>query len=319
MHRLINEKVDLVFEFLINQNRLLNKKELISNLKNILFSGFKDRWRKKNQKFDFSFSFSKSAASGLRFSYNNFGEKKEFYGKALKVFGLFGDVYDTTKLKKILDKLCSKKAVFQTTIGFEWKRGNAMPRFKIYFEEIHQELSKSERIKIIKKIAKIIGFNYEMLNLKASDDIGAICVDFLPQKETQLKIYLMLPRVDLHFLKKMQFGERKVVESEEDFLKSFSLEKSCFYYVAGRFSKGGLNSIKIYKIYEVAKICDFSESYREIFGFLKRFPAKQDLKKFKKLLYFAVKNKIALYPIISSMDFSLEGSVKFDLYLSINH
>lgn len=288
-------------------------------IKSILFSGFKIGWKKDNQKFDFSFpfSFKGPAAGGLRFSYNNFGEKKEFYAKVLKVFDLFGDAYEIGKLKNILDELDSQNAVFQTTIGFEWLAGRNLPRIKIYFEEIHQELLKSDRIKMVKKVAKIIGFDYEKLKLKNNDNVGAICVDFLPGKETHLKVYLMSDSVDLPYLEKVFRGKKKSVNSAKNFLDVFSSEKSCFYYVARRFNGRGLSSIKIYKIYEVGGISDFSKSYEEIFGFLKRSPAEKAIGKFKELLSFALKNKVAFYPVISSLDLPVKGSEKFDLYLSV--
>lgn len=317
MERLNVGKVDLIFDFLINQNRLPGKRALIMSVKNILFSGFKSDWKKKNQKFDFSFSFKEPAVGGVRFSYNNFGEKEEFYGKALEVFNLFGDVYETGKLKDILDELGSKKAVFQTTIGFEWLAGENFPRIKIYFEEIHQVLAKADRIKMVKKAAEIIGFDYGALKLKEDDNVGAVCVDFLPGKETQLKVYLMSASADMSYLEKVFRGKKKSVNSAKDFLNIFSLEKSCFYYTARRFGDRGLSSVKVYKIYEVGGISDFSKSYEEIFEFLKRLPAKKAVGKFKELLSFALKNKVMFYPVISSLDLSVKGGAKFDLYLSV--
>lgn len=317
MERLNVGKTDLLFDFLINQNRLAGKRALIMGVKNVLFSGFKADWKKKNQKFDFSFSFKEPDAGGLRFSYNNFGEKEEFYDKALEVFNLFGNVYAAGKLKSILDELDSKNAVFQTTIGFEWLAEENFPRIKIYFEEIHQELSEPDRIKMAKKVAEIIGFGREALKLKKSDSVGAICVDFLPQKETRLKVYLMSDSADLPYLEKVFRGEKRLIEAAKDFLDVFSAEKSCFYYTARRFGENGLNSVKIYKIYEVGGISDFSKSYEEIFGFLKRSPAEKAVEKFKELLSFALKNKVMFYPVISSVDLSAKTGEKFDLYLSV--
>lgn len=316
MEKLVN-KIDLIFGFLITSNGLLSKEKFIINIREILFADFNNVWKKKNQKFDFSFSFEERGLDGLRFSYNNFGEKEIFYDKALKIFKLFGNKYEIVKLKNILDELDIKNAVFQTTIGFEWKRGDELPRFKIYFEEIHHGISKSDRIKMVKEISKIINFNYKELDINKDDDIGAICVDFLPDKETQLKVYMISDSVDLSYLEKIFSDKKYLIDLVRNFFNIFSSEKSCFYYIARRFGGGGLSSIKLYKIYEVGGINDFSKSYEEIFKFLKYSKAINDVKKIKELLRFALKNKITFYPVISSMDLPVKGDIKSDLYLSM--
>lgn len=310
-------KVDLIFDFLIPLNGLSKRKKAIRDIKNILFAGFKDSWKKKNQKFDFSFSFTERDFESLRFSYNNFGEKHEFYEKVLKIFSLFDDAYDREAVKKILDALDSKHATFQTTIGCEWKRNDPLPRFKIYFEEIHQELSQAERAALVGKIAMIIGCDFKVLKIKAHDNIGAICVDFFPRKKTGVKVYLMANTVDFAYLYEAFNAKKDTLALLHDFCATFSLEKSCFYYTARRFDEKGMISVKVYKIYEVAGIRDFSRSYKEIFLFLKQFSMKKEVRKFKEILSFALKNNIVFYPVISSMDVTVSGAIKYDLYLSI--
>lgn len=311
------KKADLVFDFLISHGELIAKKGIIKNIKNILFGGFNVAWKAKNQKFDFSFSFGECDEGALRFSYNNFGEKKEFYGKVLKIFDLFKDVYAIDTVKCILDRLGSREAAFQTTIGFEWMQNADFPRFKIYFEEIHQKLSKADRIEMVKKTAELINFDYEKLGIAEGDNIGAICVDFLPKKETQLKVYLMATAIDFSYLERVFDSAQHAVALAREFIAIFSLEQKSFYYMARRFSNGGLNSVKIYKIYEVGGIADFSRSYEEIFQFLKHSAMKKNIAKIKSLFSFALENKIAFYPVIASLDLPVDGNIKSDLYLSI--
>ena len=313
----VADKIISIFDFLIAHNGLSSKKREIERIREILFTDFNNEWKKKNQKFDFSFSFKDRGADSMRFSYNNFGEKKGFYDKTLAIFDLFDDAYNKGTVKRILDALDSRNAVFQTTIGFEWGRGDALPRFKIYFEEIHQKLSPSERMELVEKIAGILDFDRTQLIIKADDVIGAICVDFLPQKKTNLKVYFMSHAIDFSYIKEVFCGRDDAGDAIREFCDIFSLEKLCFYYMARRFGGGGMQSVKVYKIYEVASIRDFSRSYKEIFHFLKYSPMKNDVRKFRELLAFSLKKKILFYPVISSIDLPLGGSMKYDLYVSV--
>lgn len=313
----VTNKADLVFDFLISHGELIAKRRIIKNIKNILFDGFNVDWKAKNQKFDFSFSFGECDEGALRFSYNNFGEKKEFYEKVMKIFDLFKDVYAIDTVKCILDRLRSREAVFQTTIGFEWVCNADFPRFKIYFDEIHQKLSKTDRIKMVKKTAELINIDYEKLGMEEGDNIGMICVDFLPKKEIQLKVYFIAVGIDFSYLERVFDNAKYMVDLAKEFTAIFSVEQKSFYYMARRFSGGGLSSIKMYKIYEVGGITDFSRSYEEIFQFLKHSTMKKNTKKIKSLFSFALENKILFYPVTASLDLSINGNVKFDLYLSI--
>lgn len=309
--------IDTIFNLLIKRNCLENGGK-IKKIKKILFRDFNEKWKLFNQKFDFSFSFREKNAGALRFSYNNFGEKKSFYHKILDIFKLFDDEYDSDKLKRILDELNSQTAVFQTTFGLEWLTGENLPRLKIYFEEIHQSIPKEERVKMAQKIAKIINFDSKKIGLSEKSDIGAICVDFLPQNKINYKIYLISDKIRVDSLRYVFKKRTDLISAGEKFLSIFSLEKMSFYYTTYRLDGKKTESVKIYKIYDVDDR-NYDLANKEIIAFLRAplFGAGASKKKMIDLLIFAAKNKIFFYPVIASIDLPLQGDLKIDLYLSL--
>ncbi|HLD62029.1 hypothetical protein A3C24_04045 [Candidatus Roizmanbacteria bacterium RIFCSPHIGHO2_02_FULL_37_24] len=309
--------VDIIFDFLIKQNDLESGGR-IKKIKKILFRNFNEKWKSSNQKLDFSFSFRKKNEDALRFSYNNFGEKEKFYRKILDIFKIFGDEYDSDRLKRILDKLKSRTAEFQTTFGLEWLAGENLPRLKIYFEEIHQSIQKKERAEMAQKIAKIINFDYKKTGVNEKSDIGAICVDFLAQKKINFKIYLISDKISVNSLRPILKERVKLIKAVEKFLNIFSLEKMSFYYTTYRLDCKKTKSVKIYKIYDVDDR-NYTLANKEIFEFLRSpfFGTGESKRKIINLLAYAAENKIFFYPVIASIDLPLQGDPKIDLYLSI--
>lgn len=308
--------VDMIFDFLIKQNGLKSGGK-IKKIKKILFRDFNEKWKSSNQKFDFSFSFREKNADALRFSYNNFGEKEAFYRKISDVFELFGNEYDSGKLKRILNKLSSRTAEFQTTFGLEWLAGENFPRLKLYFEEIHQNIPKEERVKMAQKIAEIINFEYRKISLNEKSDIGAICVDFLAQKKINFKIYLISDKISVNSLRPVLRKRTDLISVGKKFLNIFSLEKMSFYYTTYRLDGKKTKSVKIYKIYDMDDR-NYTLANKEILAFLKStfFGAGASKKKMINLLRLATKNNIFFYPVIASIDLPLQGDPKIDLYLS---
>jgi MoaA/NifB/PqqE/SkfB family radical SAM enzyme len=307
--------IDEIFNFLIKENELLKYKSILNQIKDILFFNFNSSWLSENQKFDFSFSGEKKA---LRFSYNNYKEKEKFSQKIIKIFELFENFYNKDLLIQILNLMNTSNDKHQTTIGIEWINNQNYPRIKLYFEELFHYYTNEERIKKLQEICKLVDFDYESLKIQQDDEIGAFCVDFLPENEINLKVYFLLKELNEEKIIKL-ISELKVSSFKREsqkFLTSLSKSK-CFYYLTKRFNpRGELLSLKFYKIYETKQFKDLTEPMYEILNFLKKLKYNFTIETIKKLLNIAKKFNLVIYPVIIAIDFSRKG-VKIDSYFSL--
>lgn len=310
------DKFNAFLDFLIAENDLSGKKDAIYKISEILFDRFDEEWKKKNQKFDFSFSFGSESKTGLRFSYNDFGERKDFKKKLASIFDIFPGVYDKDIFMKVMDcfEFFGKK--HQTTFGIEWLQGKKRPRIKIYFEELFNYYSGRKIINQGIALTKILD---QKIYFNKTDNIGAFCVDFMDDGGTDFKVYFLYKEKNEEMIDKIKQNISLFLGSKNIFLlfqRIFLLEKNCFYYVTHRLQSGFIFSIKFYKIYEVFKISNFENSFKEIMTFLKLSKKGGDLAFFKKIIIFSVKNKAYLYPVISSIDIRFE-EYKYDVYFSL--
>jgi len=310
--------VEDTFGLLIKRNKLGVHARKIHRIRKILFSDFEPAWLSENQKFDFSFSGEGSKPGGLRFSYNNFGEKITFERKYREVFSMFNGVYATEKFKEVLDFMKSTNEKHQTTIGFEWLARQRYPRFKIYFEELFHSYTKKELILKLKGICRILGFDFGSLGLRHADTIGAIAVDFLSGKLVNLKVYLLhrqLEKKDFS-LELAAHGLSKKRSLLDIFWERVAGRDLSFYYITKRFSQDGdLLSLKLYKIYEVRQISDFAETIRSVKDFLEETKMRNLLKDLSAFEAVCRKNGVKPYPVISALDSSRQKD-KVDIYLS---
>jgi pyruvate-formate lyase-activating enzyme len=304
------------FDFLISKNKLSKHKTIICDIEKILFSGFDANWLLKNQKFDFSVS---SEKNSLRFSYNNFGEKKFFRKKLLDIFTLFGKTYAVAKLKRLLNIMMFDEDKHQTTFGIEWLREDELPRIKVYFEELFNVYSNETVIGKLKEICFSLRIRYDQLGIGKEERVGAICIDFFPSGSTKLKVYFLKRKMDGKKLTKIIESLKSSGKKEllNQFLESLTLEKRAFFYETKRFSEtGNLSSLKLYKIYEVNQIADnFERAWKEIKRFLRATGKAEILKQISPLEKICRKNKMNLYPVIASIDNSSEAE-NVDLYFS---
>lgn len=310
-NKFLKKTIRPVADLIIKESGLSSRRKFILNILDILFADFKKKWTKENQKFDFSFSFSKKQKSEFRFSYNDFKEKNAIFKKKLiDVFKIFPGIYNEKMLHQILDYLHFPGKLHQTTFGIDWGKGEKYPRIKIYFEELFHYFSKKERIKQANYLGKLLNFNPQ---LKGNENIGALCVDFFPNKKNQLKVYIKFNRIkkEISFLNKENF---KLIFN--NFIRLLSLENHYFNYLTYRIDKSLISSVKIYKIYEIAQIENFKLSYKEIFNFLNYLKYREKTMFLKKIIIFCKKDNLLFYPVISSIDFSKNG-YRFDIYFSI--
>lgn len=311
-----NSILDGIFDILIKRNNLTVYRESIFDIKDILFKNFNPHLLMENQKFDFSLSARKQATPGLRFSYNNYGEKENFQRKILKLFKAVNGGYDLVTLRKILNLMNKTNEKHQTTVGLEWLAHRRFPRFKLYFEELFNSYTKEERIKQVKNICGLIGLDYFSLGLERKPEIGAFCIDFLPDKKKSLKVYLLIKKLDPTVVG--QIPNSPLLNKSRKYLKlflDFLYETKCFYYITKRFDdKGDLISWKLYKIYEVRQISDFNPSIKEIFDFLNEI----GFKKNQIVNFIRLSQDVGFlpYPVIFSLDFSKDG-IKVDSYFSL--
>jgi len=300
-----------VANLIIKESDLASKQKFIFDIFDILFADFKKKWIEENQKFDFSFSFSKKQKLGFRFSYNDFKEENAIFKKKLiDIFKIFPRVYNDKILYQILDYLHFLGKLHQTTFGIDWGNGEKYPRIKIYFEELFHYFSKEERMKQANYLGKLLNFNPR---LKGNEDIGALCVDFFPGKKNQLKIYIKFDKIKKYIFPPDK-GDFKLIFNS--FINFLSLEKHYFNYLTYRMDNSFISSVKLYKIYEVAQIKNFRQSYREIFNFLDYLQYKKRSIFLKRIIVFCKRNNLLFYPVISSIDF-FKGGYKFDVYFSI--
>jgi len=315
-------KVLKVFENIcdlsIHRNNLTPYREKINQIRSTLFSGFDVSWLNDNQKFDFSFSSDVEHNGSLRFSYNNFGEKESFHKKIIDIFLLFKDVFLVKKMKESLEFMRLTNDNHQTTIGLEWQRDSTYPRLKIYFEELFHHYSKEEILSKLKRICQILNIDFNRLGISRNDNIGAICVDFLPHKSLNLKIYLLYNRIDgkeLYGLLKLQniYRKKGILNL---FVNKLTDINTSFFYITKRFNTNGrLISLKLYKIYEVKQIINFGKPISEIEAFLRMAKAKNLLEDFSEVKNICGQSRVDLFPVIVAVDRSVKKD-KIDLYLS---
>jgi MoaA/NifB/PqqE/SkfB family radical SAM enzyme len=308
--------VDQSFNFLMEENGLIRHKEKIENIKNILFSNFDENWLSKNQKFDFSLS---SRKSGLRFSYNNFGEKESFEKKLVDIFSLFKKAYSVEQLEKLLSLMKFDENKHQTTIGVEWLEGDDLPRIKVYFEELFHVYTDKIIFEKLKEICRLLAIDFNQLGVGNKEKIGAISVDFIPFSKVNVKVYFLHQRIGEKELKRnaKSLSLEQGAASWEQFFRFLKIEKYAFFYMTKRFSSdGSLLSLKLYKIYEVNRIKDrFKKSWQEIKSLLKAGKESSLMKRVSGLELICKKNKLNFYPVIIAVDNSSKGE-NIDLYFS---
>lgn len=310
--------IDKIFRILIKKNGLSKESRKILNIKDILFKDFDTNLLTENQKFDFSFSFKDHIVRGMRFSYNNYGEKKYFSYKIMRVFGIFNGIYDIFMLKSILNIMKSTYHMHQTTIGVEWLEQESYPRFKIYFEEMHHSYTLGERIQKLKKICKCLGLNFDLLRLSRRDNIAAVAIDFLPGSIQNIKTYI-LSKDGAEFRNLLNDKKSSVLQKKLDiFNRTVFNEKKCFYYITRRFSSDSqLASVKLYKIYEVRQISSFEKAILEIKELLAGMNFTREMTQIKEISKLSKEAGLLFYPVIAAIDFMLPGRFKVDIYYSL--
>jgi MoaA/NifB/PqqE/SkfB family radical SAM enzyme len=237
------------FDFFMKAGGVLKNAAEINNIKNILFSNFDENWLSNNQKFDFSLS---SQKIGLRFSYNNFGEKEVFEKKLFDIFSLFKKAYSVSQLEKLLSLMRFDENKHQTTFGIEWLKKDDLPRIKIYFEELFNVYTDKKIFEKLKEICHLIGMDFNRLGVGKKERIGAISVDFVPFSKVNVKVYFLHKKINEKELENNAkfLGSQQGVVSWEQFFKCLKLERKAFFYMTKRFaSDSSLLSLKIYKIY----------------------------------------------------------------------
>lgn len=317
-HHQVLKIIERIFDLLIKENHLLRHKTVIHQIRITLFSNFNPSWLSKNQKFDFSFSAYNKKEGGLRFSYNNYGEKNDFNQKILTIFDLLKGNYNKKSLIKILNLMKKTNDKHQTTLGVEWPKDKKQPRLKVYFEELFHQYSRIERLQKIRQVCSLINLKYHSLGLKKEDNVGAFCVDFFPDGQINLKVYLLYRQIKERDLEKITFDQKwqLPITKVQSFLNLLS-ERRCFYYITKRFdSYGKLFSLKLYKIYEVKQFKNFSKAISEILSFLIELKLNSQLKQIKRLLNLCKIHQALFYPVIISIDFS-KNNFKVDSYFSI--
>jgi len=310
--------LDEIFEHLIKKNRLEAHKDKIRKMTAVLFDGFAPGWLSNNQKFDFSFT-SERDGGGLRFSYNNFGEKTAPRKKFLKVFGLFPDAFDLKALGLFFDCMGKAGDRHQTTIGCAWRQDAPFPRLKIYFEELYHYYTQEEIRDRWRCIAALAGVPASRARLLLREEVGALAVDFVPFGPYEMKVYYLRPRMDTAGVRAFwgtgALGKRDRLF--EAFQKRFLGGDRAFFYVTHRLSREGRPlSFKLYKIFEVCGVsCPESplDSIKDFF----RVGRLRSLEEYLEIVEtIAAKKGICVYPVIIACDKDRERS-RVDLYVSL--
>ncbi|MBL7130730.1 MAG: hypothetical protein ISS45_04935 [Candidatus Omnitrophica bacterium] len=307
-----------IFETLLKENNFCpDTADNILRIKNRIFSGFNSRCTFENQRFDFSFSFRDKLIKAIRFSYNNYAEKEHFISKIIAVCEIFGSRYNIKKLRRILKIMQPDYLRHQTTVGVEWLADNPYPRFKVYFEELRHNYTIEERLEKLQYIYECIGFNRKKMRIFPKEDIAAICIDFLPNGELQVKTYIFTKQLN-KFLAKIHLERYLFLRKRAELFRSCLLkEDKFFYYFTKRFSSASeLLSTKIYKIYEVSQITDPSLSILEIKELFRRLGLLKEMRQVELISNICEENKLILYPVIASMDLQFPNESKIDLYYS---
>ena len=294
-----------VFDAVLRETVPASSRRLCREIRKVLFADFEPRWVSENQKFDFSFS--APSLSAFRISVSDYGEKKRFEEKLTAIFSLFRGGANRAKLSDILGVMRGTSERHQTTFGLEWRDRALYPRLKVYFEELRDNYSLRERAQLLKNICAAAGLS--MPAGTGKEDISAIGVDFMPGREIMLKSYLYsdwrnLGAADAAGLK--------------SFLKIMTQERSSFFYKTLRYNREGApQSHKLYKVYEVRQITDFSAAFAEIYSVLFEFGACKDVERLERYRGIAKINGSIWYPVLCAMDIDGRGKIKIDSYFSL--
>ena len=310
-----------IFTVLLKENNFpVVTANRIVEIKNRMFSGFNPRCTLENQRFDFSFSFRDRLIKGIRFSYNNYGEKKDFLRKVIGICGMFGRRYNIRKLRGVLKIMQPGYEKHQTTVGVEWLLGDSYPRFKIYFEELRHYYTINQRVRKLRDIFEYVGFSRRKVNILPNEDIAAICIDLLPDRGLEIKTYAFTRRLN-SFLANIDLKRFSPLCKKLSLFKNCLFkEKKAFYYFTKRFSPSAdLISIKVYKIYEVKQISDFSLCVAEIKELFVKLGLLKEMRPINLISEICKENKMVLYPVIASVDLKFPNDSKVDLYYSFKH
>lgn len=274
-------------------------------IRRLLFEGFDPAWLSENQKFDLSLS--SPGRAGLRLSVSDYGEKPAFPGKLAAVFALLGEAYDSDTLSRILAVARPTQAHHQTTFGLEWKASEPAPRLKVYFEELRHRYSLAARARLLKLLCAAA--DAAVPRRGAETDIAALCVDFLPGRKVMLKSYAYSDWKGL---------ARGAPAAFTAFAGVLSLEKRAFFYKTRRYDRAAkVRSRKLYKVYEVRQIEDFTPALSELSSAIARFGAPRDAALVERCRALAAARGCLWYPVLCALDLDSQGAIRVDSYFSL--
>ena len=270
----------------------------ISRLTALFARRVRPEWLLENQKLDVSLSSSDDAA--FRFSISDFGERGALSSVIRGYVSGFGGCYDLDALDKFLKAGISFGKAHQTTFGFDWGGGCSRPRLKVYFEELLTAYAASEKKDLV----------FEAFNLggkpapRARDFSGlsAVCLDLNPGRKCDFKFYMRRDALPDLSAPKWQAGA----------LASLGLERRCFYYeMRGIKSKRR----KVYKVYEVSGISDFSAGLREICGFYAKTGCDSVLRRILSYARLSRESGMSMVPVLfAAGDAASPSGRTFDSY-----
>lgn len=294
-----------VFEAVLREILPASSRGLCREIRQVLFADFEPRWASENQKFDFSFSAPSLAA--FRFSVSDYGEKQRFEEKLITIFSLCCGGAHRARLSDILRVTRGTNGRHQTTFGLEWRGQATAPRLKVYFEELRGNYSRRERAQLLKNICAAAELAMPVGTGK--EDISAIGIDFMPGREIMLKSYLYSDWCSLGA------ADGAGLKS---FLKIMTQEKNAFFYKTRRYNREGVpQSHKLYKVYEVRQMTDFSAAFAEIYRALFELGASKDVERLERYRGVAKINGSIWYPVLCAMDIDDYGKTKIDSYFSL--
>ncbi len=95
-------------------------------------------------------------------------------------------------------------------------------------------------------------------------------------------------------------------------------EKRAFFYQTLRFNRrAGIESRKLYKVYEVRQIGDYTPALAEIYKTVGNFGGRRDILNISRYCKLAERNGALWYPVLCSMDIDGRGKINIDSYFSI--
>ena len=306
------QAVNDAFDMLVKTIGLTERSEEISRIREILFSGFNDAWLKDNQKFDFSFSSQNNPA--LRFSFNDYKEKDIFYDKLKKIFALFPGRYDQKTFEKIMVTMGVKNAPHQTTFGFEWLRGEKLPRLKIYFEELFNVYNPRKTRELAGALLKNMPIKGGNQHIGGQDTVAALCADFFPDKKVAFKSYILYKngKEAEKGIKKTGGKFRHKAWSE---IMSSGGNKAFFYLTKRINQEGETESMKVYKIFEFSLSSGvINKRMKAADVLLKKYKSNSIFGEFRDHLR---QKNIGLNPVILAADVDKEKNIKVDYYLTL--